>query len=334
MLRDDDDRTPEGMDYETDESNLPPMRAFQHSLSFAILLAPTLFVGCATGSTSLEMTRTAGFVAAPPAKMYVEHIGGEDSSMFRNELYKALIDDGLFATERYGIIPPLEPDSAANSPALVLSGTYSDHEDTRSLTEGSGGDEKKYRETTEIHEFRYVIRDASTGEELDANVARYSCVNKVEDRGESFLEALIGDAINNAAEKLLGSESGHREAVAKIFAAALHLRQEKRRVSLFEDEGIPELKEGVEFLRMGHWTAAIAKFQAGAENHPHSQSLHKAYFDLGVAFEYNHEFDRALASLRLAHEIAPQERYADEINHCRWFACQYRWLKRYGGTLD
>jgi tetratricopeptide (TPR) repeat protein len=103
-------------------------------------------------------------------------------------------------------------------------------------------------------------------------------------------------------------------------------------MGLFEEKDIPELKEGVEFARKGHWAAAIARFQAGAESHPKSEALHKAYFNLGVAFEYNHDFDKALTSLRLADELAPQEGYAAEIDHCRWFARQYRWQQRYAGS--
>lgn len=322
---------PEGIDHERDESNLTPMRTFQHSILSAMLFGPTLLLGCATGTTTLEMSRIAGFVSASPGKLYVEHIGGEDSSAFRDQLYKAFSDDGRLATEGYGIIPPEMPESAANTPTLILSGTYSTDKDTRHFTEGSGENEKKYKETTEIHEFRYLIRDAFTGEELDANVARYDDVTKEEDRGESFLGAIIGDAIKGALENLVGIESGYRERLARIFATSLHLHQEKRIVGLLQDKDIPELEEGIEFVRKGNWTAAIAKFQAGAENHPNSQVLHKAYFNLGVAFEYNHEFDKALKSLRLADELAPREQYAAEIDYCQWFARQYRWQKRYGG---
>jgi outer membrane protein assembly factor BamD (BamD/ComL family) len=80
------------------------------------------------------------------------------------------------------------------------------------------------------------------------------------------------------------------------------------------------------------WAAAIAQFQAGAERHPKSEVLHKAYFNLGVAVEYNHDFDEALTSPRLANELGPQEGYAAEIDHCQWFARQYRWQQRYAGS--
>jgi TolA-binding protein len=296
-----------------------------------MLFAPALLLGCATSTTTLEMSRIAGFVGPSRGKMYVEHIGGEDSTEFRDQLYKALSDDWGFAAERYGIIPPETPDSAAVIPAVILSGRYRTDKETRRFSEGSGENEKKYKETTEIHEFRYLIRDAYTGEEIDASVARYDDVTKEEDTGDSFLGAIIGDAIKGALNNLVGIESGHREALARIFVTSLHLHQEKRGVGLLQDKEIPELEEGIGLVRKGDLPAAIAKFQAGAENHLNSKSLHKAYFNLGVAFEYNHEFDRALASLRLADELAPQENYAVEIDHCEWFARLYRWQARYGG---
>lgn len=307
------------------------MTAFKRLLLFAMLFGLTLLLGCATGTTRLEMTRIAGYVGAEPGKLYVERIGGEDSTKFREKLYEVLSDDGRFATEGYGIVPPEAPDSVAKTPTLILSGTYRTDKDKRYFSEGSGENEVKYKETTEIHEFRYLIRDAMTGEELDANVARYDDVTKERDTGESFLGAIIGDAITGAVQNLIGIESGHRESLARIFATSLHLHQEKRFIALLKDKDIPELEEGIEYVRKGNWTAAIAKFQAGAENHPNSQVLHKAYFNLGVVFEYNHEFDKALTSLRLADELAPREEYAAEIDYCEWFARQYRWQERYGG---
>jgi TolA-binding protein len=307
------------------------MNTFQHSLLSALLLPPALLLGCATGTSYLEMSRIAGYVGASPGKIYVERIGGEDSSKFRDHLYKALSDDGRFATERYGVVPSDTPDSAATTPALILSGTYSTDRDSRTFTEGSGENEKKYKETTKIYQFRYLIRDACTGEELDANVARYEDVKKELDRGESFLEAIIGNAVQGAFDNLVGIESGNREALARMFVTSLHLHRERRGVGLLQDKEIPELEEGIGLVRNGDLSAAIVKFQAGAENHPNSKSLHKAYFNLGVAFEYNREFDRALVSLRLADELAPQENYAPEIDYCQWFARQHRWQARYGG---
>jgi tetratricopeptide (TPR) repeat protein len=307
------------------------MTKLERSLLFVGVLGPALLLGCATGTTYLEMSRTAGFVGALPGKMYVEHIGGEDSSAFRDQLYGALSEEGRFATQRYGIAPPEEPDSASKIPAIILSGTHRSYKNTRYFSERSGEDERKYKEVTDTHEFRYLIRDAVTGEELDASVASHHNVEKEIDRGESFLEEVVGGILKGAADDLLGVESRHREELIRIFVASLYLHPVRRVVGLLEDKDIPELKEGIDLVRKRDWPAAIAKFQAGAEGHPNSPSLHKAYFNLGVAFEYSHEFERALTSLRLADELAPQEKYAAEIDHCEWFARQYRWQQRYAG---
>jgi tetratricopeptide (TPR) repeat protein len=285
--------------------------------------------GC--GTSYLEMSRMAGYVGAQHGKMYVVNIEGKDAGKFRDQLYEAFSDDGHFTTERYGVAPPENPDSVTNIPSLIVSGIHSSHESMRFFTEGSGKDEKKYKQRTESHEFQYSIRDAVTGEELEANVIRQDNVGeKEEDKG--FLDAVVGNAVTGLIEDLVGVESEHRKVLISEFVATLRLHPEKRVMGLFEDKDIPELKEGVQFARKGHWAAAIAKFQAGAENHPKSEGLHKAYFNLGLAYEYNHDFDKALTSLRLADELAPQEGYAAETNHCKWFARQYRWQQQYAGS--
>jgi len=293
-----------------------------------MLLVAAMFSGC--GTSYLEVSRMAGYVGAQRGKMYVVNIEGKDAGKFQKQLYEALSDDGRFATERYGVAPPQNPDSAANIPSIILSGIHNSHESTRFFSEGSGKDEKKYKQRTESHEFQYSIRDAVTGEELDANVIRRDNVGeKEEDKG--FLDTVLGNAVTGLIEDLVGVESVHRKVLIRDFVVTLRLHSEKRVMGLFEEKDIPELKEGVEFARKGDWGAAIARFQAGAERHPKSAVLHKAYFNLGVAFEYNHDFDKALTSLRLADELAPHEGYAAEYDHCKWFGRQYRWQQRYAG---
>jgi hypothetical protein len=304
------------------------MRSFRHSLLSTLLFVAAMLSGC--GTSYLEMSRMAGYVGTQHGKMYVANIEGKDAGTFQNQLYEALADDGHFTTELYGVVPPQNPDSTTNIPSIILSGIHSSHESTSFFTEGSGKDERKYRQRTESHEFQYSIRDAVTGEELEANVIRQDNVGeKEEDKG--FLDAVLGDALTGLIEDVVGVESVHRKVLISDFVATLRLHSEMRVIGLLEDEDIPELKEGVKIARKGDWGAAIAKFQAGAERHPESAVLHKAYFNLGVAFEYNHEFDKALTSLRLADELAPQQGYAAEYDHCKWFARQYRWQQRYAG---
>lgn len=311
------------------------MTSVQHRLLSIVLFVAAISSGCSTATTYLQTSRTAGFVGARPGKMYVVNIEGTDAGSFRDQLYQALSDDGHFTTERYGVAPlqnqAQNPDSATNIPSIILAGIHSTHESTRYFKEGTGDDEKKYKETTETHGFQYTIQDAVTGEELDANVVRQDNVAKEEDRDASFLDAVVGDLLKGMVEDLVGVESAHRKGLIRSFVATLRLHPEKRSIGLFQDKDIPELKEGVEFARKGNWEAAIVKFQAGAESHPKSEVLHKAYFNLGVAFEYNHEFEKARTSLRLADELGPYEGYAAEIDYCQWFARQYRWQQRYAG---
>ena len=311
------------------------MKRFQHSFLSAMLLGATLLSGCATSTIYLQMSRTAGFVDIHPVKMYVVNIDGKDAKELREELYKALSKDGRFTTVGYGTAPPEKPDSATNMPSIILSGVHRTDVSTYHSTEGSGDNKKSYKNTTDTHEFQYSIRDAVTGEELYANVVRDEHVSKEEEKEEknsSFLGAVVGGILQGALEELFRYEFAHLEQLSRHFVETLQLHQEQRFIGVFQDKDIPELKEGVEFVRKGDWAAAILKFQAGAESHPNSEALHKAYFNLGVAFEYNHEFDKALTSLRLADELAPQEGYAAEIDHCQRFARLYRWQQRYAGS--
>ncbi len=118
------------------------MRSFRHPLLSSMLFVAALFSGC--GTSYLEMSRMAGYVGAQHGKMYVVNIEGKDAGRFRDQLYEALSDDGHFATERYGVAPPQNPDSGTNIPSIILSGIHSSHESTRFFTEGSGKDERSF----------------------------------------------------------------------------------------------------------------------------------------------------------------------------------------------
>ena len=308
------------------------MKSLQHAVLLSMCCGAALLPGCATGTTFIELSRTAGFAGSRPGRMYVVNVEGKDADAFRDQLYKALRDDGHFIPERYGMEPTGKTDSTSNVPSIVLSGIHTVYDNTRYSTEGSGENEKKYKERTETHEFQYVIRDAETGEDLDANIVLQENVSREEDKDASFIDQVVGGIVKGAVEDLFGVESAHRKELIGNFIAALRLHQESRLVGLFRDKEIPELEEGIEFVQRGKLDAAIAKFQAGAEKHPNNQALHKAYFNLGVAFEYNHEFEKALVSFRLAHELAPQELYAAEIDQCQRAARQFRWHMRYNGA--
>ena len=171
-----------------------------------------------------------------------------------------------------------------------------------------------------------------TGEELYSNVVRDEHVSKEaeeEPKSSSFLEAVAGGILKGALEGLFRPEWAHIEELNRHFVATLRMHAEQRMVGFFQDKDIPELKEGIQLVQEEDWKGAIAKFQAAAETHPTSKALHKAYFNLGVAFEYNHDFEKALASLRLAEELAPKERFSEEIGYCQQFARFYRWQHRH-----
>jgi len=178
------------------------MTSFRHPLLPALLLVAAMLSGCATGTTYLEMSRTAGFVGARPTKVYVVNIEGTDAGSFQEELYEVLSKDRHFTIKPYGVTPPQSPDSATSVPSIILSGIHSTQEDTRYFYEGKEGDKKHYTETTESHEFQYSILDAVTGEELDANVVRQENVSKEEDNDGSIFDAVVEEVLEEVVKYL------------------------------------------------------------------------------------------------------------------------------------
>ena len=100
------------------------------------------------------------------------------------------------------------------------------------------------------------------------------------------------------------------------------------RVALLSDSDIPELSRGIDYAKQGAWDQAIANFSNGIKNHQGNENLHKAYFDLGVAYEYTNDFKDALEMLNKAYSFKPDDLYANEIRNCKSREAEYNRLQQ------
>lgn len=285
--------------------------------------------GCAAGTVAVDFRSTEGYVDRGKIEVYFTDIEGESAKEFRQELYDALDKDGRFIPQPYGNLPPELPDSLIIIPAIVISGYHDTHEESNTYTEGNGNDEKQMEETKDIDEFHYVIKDGSTLDEMDRGTVYYVSVSTQEKHETSFLGSLVGGIIKSVGEGLLGIKSHRREQTIKDLAVSLMAHTDVRRVELFKDGDLPELEEGVALAAREKFSDAVVKFQAAVEKYEHHKNVYKAYFDLGLAYEYDVQFEKALVSLHMAQELHPAELFEQEIAFCDFFARRCDWRSRF-----
>ena len=82
----------------------------------------------------------------------------------------------------------------------------------------------------------------------------------------------------------------------------------------FKNSKIPEVKTGINLAKQGMWHDALAEFRLAVQANPADP---EAKYCLGVAYEYTHQFDEAIAAIMEANRIKPCNRYAAEIINVR-----------------
>jgi tetratricopeptide (TPR) repeat protein len=292
-------------------------------------LGVCVLTGCATGTVAVDFRSTEGYVDRGKIEVYFTDIEGESAKEFRRELHDALETHGRFIPQPYGKLPPELPDSLITIPAIVISGYHETREESNTYTESTGNRDRQMEQTTDIDEFHYLIKDGATLEELERGTVDYVSVSKQEKHETSFLGSIFGGIIKSVGEGLLGIKSHRREQTIKDLVASLVAHTGVRRVQLFKDGDLPELEEGIALVAGENFPDAIARFQAAVEKHERHKDAYKAYFDLGIAYEYDYQFEKALASLHYAQQLHPSAMFEQEIAFCDFFSRRCDWQSRF-----
>lgn len=106
---------------------------------------------------------------------------------------------------------------------------------------------------------------------------------------------------------------------AHTFLKAISPWTETVQVPFVKDSGIPDLERGINQSKMGEMTEAINIFASAAkasEGNPNikPKSIAYAYWDLGLAYEYTWEFDKAIEAFKKAYSLNPDPDIMGEYN--------------------
>jgi hypothetical protein len=111
---------------------------------------------------------------------------------------------------------------------------------------------------------------------------------------------------------------------------------EEVRVYLYAAESLPTLETGIGYAKQGSWPQAIEQFTKAcntADNFPAIQTKDRAYahYDLGIALGYSGtDYDQAIAEIRKAVELYPEEDFISEIAKIRQFKLDDARLRQQG----
>lgn len=118
--------------------------------------------------------------------------------------------------------------------------------------------------------------------------------------------------------RLAPAETDVRMRIASALAHLIFPYKVYESVVLFWDEELPELRRGNSFASSGEWDYAIAEYKKAISANPKHQNIHKAWYDMGIAYQYTLNFAKAEECFREALRLEPDEReYSNAISYCR-----------------
>lgn len=126
-------------------------------------------------------------------------------------------------------------------------------------------------------------------------------------------DVIVGAAVNETVASFIKMIAPYTEYVNVTFAK--------------NDSKLPELEQGVNFAKAGQWNDAIEQFRSATVKAPTHQG---AYYNLGLAYEYSNQFDKAEEALKTANKIEPCDKCITEISNVKRLASDRKKLEAQG----
>ncbi|MBI4429285.1 MAG: tetratricopeptide repeat protein [Ignavibacteriales bacterium] len=293
------------------------------SAAIVISVSSLSLFSCSSGVT-VRATRLVGIVIDTTIIVDVGEISEAGTGTFKEELLQAIRSRDEFGAPS---ADTLETPFAY----LVIEGTYRKSSSDHTEEEKEGEETVRYRVTTYVAAFDYSVIDNMTGELVTEGEIREQRTERDKESGGSIGESIINAIVGGIVKAIIFGDphSSLKSNIIRRFVGELSPHELQVEVVLFEDSDMPELRKGIVFARLGKWKDAADAFLTAIDTHPGHKNLHKAYYNAGVAFEYDHQYSFALEYLDKAFQMEPSEEYAGEIQRCERYQREYNWREGY-----
>jgi len=308
-------------------------------LLVVILLSFQIF-GCGTTSLLVPVTRPAEINLAKFKKIAVGEITGQAANDVTDELTTALFESNRFEVlDRANLDKILREHNLSASglvdektaaefgqligAAAMVFGRVADYKYDEKLEKGEPWTDKKGGRHQTFTRYgsskvtvNFKITDLTTGKLLVSKSITHG------GEAKTYADNQQPDAIDR--DNLFAFA---RKAVIQDFMKKVAPYTEYVKMYLKSDSDIPELEKGISLAKAGQWDRAIENFKSATEKYPGNENLHKAYYDLGVAYMYNQMFKESIDALNKAYELKADEDYLTEIQNCKNMESEYKKLQ-------
>ena len=284
----------------------------------AILLSVTL--GCSSTRLTVQVVRPAEVDLSDFGRIAVGEIRGREGAPFSAELTKALLDTERFEVLDHANLERISANSLAPEvlfeifgAAAFISGevTISDYgeEMTESASSTVEWDANRIS-FTRTYTRTGTARMAATLQLVDLRTSKIVTIKDFHAE-----EMSTSRSVNDPEPGWIDPSPLFRSCRAQMIQAFVRMITPLTKyvqVTFERDDRSPVLKQGFNKARSGQWQEAIDLFRQGTES-SHSQVVHKAYYNLGLAYLYTDQFEKSRGAFQEAYGRSPEQNYAKAL---------------------
>ena len=291
-----------------------------------VAIVSLVALGCSSTRLTVPILRPAEVNLSDFGKIAVGNIRGREGATLSAELTKALFD-----TERFEVLNHANLERRLSASNLTLevffeggnqeqvkevfgatafiSGdiTNYDYDEETSKSESSGKDKKTGQVTvTRTYTRKGTARMAATLQLVDLRTSKILTIKDFTAK-KTKKKKSVNDPDPDTIDRSALFRSC-RQQMTKAFVRMITPHTEKVQATFETDGKIPVLQQGFNRAKVGQWQAAIDLFRQGTES-PQSQVVHKAFYNLGLAYLYTNQFDKSRSAFEEAYARKPDRKY-------------------------
>ena len=297
----------------------------------AYALAAGLLCACGTVAVRVPVMKPAEINMAPYQSVAIGAMTGQGDRPLTDSLEEALVNSQRFTVVdrqhmdrvmrelQLSSTDLADPNSAAKLGKVVTAGAmiFGDvSQNYREIpSESSYQDDKKVKHTVHMLRGEYYLR--ATFKVVDVSTGKLIVAKTYEEKRDD-----TNRAVDRRPEPIdrIALERSARSAVVDRFMKSIVPHQEFMYANFQKDSDIPQLEGGIGWAERGDWKKAQDTFNSAATDAERNVKLKagqiaKAYWNLGLSYEYAGDYDKAEQMINKAYGMSNDKDMLGEIDN-------------------
>lgn len=307
--------------------------------TFGVIFSFVIFVllgvsGCGTMNIPMQVTHPAEINMTPYKQIALSDIGGNMGRSFSDNLKNLLVESGRFqVVERSRLDQIMKELNLSQSDltdetnrtklgklmtasAMIAGHTESSYDEKMTYENATcGSKDKKY--PCKNYYLTGVFKTSGSIDVIDIQTGQIIKNKTLNNKCE------VTHSATDAKPELIDKDALASTCLTQnleVFMKAISPWTEVVQAPFQTDKAIPDLEQGATKAKMGDLNEAATIFANAAKAAEGNaaikpQSIAKAYFNLGLCYEYTDEFDKAIEAFKKAYSIDSNDIFLKEKSH-------------------